>query len=158
MSLLFSFCARAGVGRRMARPWGLLLLSWASLALCRRCGVSEVIQPDGSYSLSGCDELSLFGAHVGDEGAQKLAEALEADPPLSLLDLWANGIGEAGARALGRALQKNTHLQRLYLNENPLGAAGVAAIAEGLTKAMAPRHLWLSRTGGTFLSCWPKCT
>jgi hypothetical protein len=113
----------------------------------QRCKLQDVRQVDGTYAFGHCDELLLFGEHIGDEGAASLANALGSGGAarLKLLDLWSNGIGPNGAAALAKALETNTALQKLYLNENPIGPQGASSLARVLINNRALQSLWISR-------------
>ncbi len=127
----------------------LLVSMLPSLTLGQaRCQLAHVRQSDGSFRLGFCDELSLSGEHVGDDGAVALALALADDQRLRMLDLWSNGIGPSGATALAAAIAANSKLDKLYLNENKIGVEGATALAEGIgSPKSALTTLWLSRNG-----------
>ncbi|GMI46957.1 hypothetical protein TrCOL_g1164 [Triparma columacea] len=87
-------------------------------------------------------EIRIWGANVGDDGAAAIAELLRlggAEIKLAYLELNNNNITEIGAFALGRSLQRfqfgqaNLSLVTLNLDYNTtLGTAGVAALCLGL--------------------------
>jgi len=134
-------------GRSTLLSAGLLVLWLSPTAAQARCKLSNVRAHDGTFTLGGmCDELSLFGEHIGDKGAVALAQALAKDNRLRLLDLWSNDIGPEGAAALAQALKTNTKLDKLYLNENHVGVEGVAALVKAIgSTSSVLTSLWLSR-------------
>ena len=78
-------------------------------------------------------ELDIKGNDIGDEGAEWIAAALEANANLTTLDLGYNYIGPRGVRAIADALRNNTALRTLSLYyDNEYGAEGAVALAEML--------------------------
>ncbi|GMI24158.1 hypothetical protein TeGR_g9572 [Tetraparma gracilis] len=83
-------------------------------------------------------ELRVWGANIGDDGASSIAELLRlggAEIQLAYLELTNNGISAAGAFALGRSLScmMNRSLMTLVLDYNrELGSDGCAALCRGL--------------------------
>ncbi|KAJ8605798.1 hypothetical protein CTAYLR_000531 [Chrysophaeum taylorii] len=57
---------------------------------------------------------------IQDEGAARLAAALEKNASLQTLGLWFNQIGDDGAESLGASLEKNASLTELNLRDNKL--------------------------------------
>ncbi len=49
--------------------------------------------------------VNLFNNHIGDEGIKDLADGLEENRTLTVMDLANNRFGDAGAVALARALK-----------------------------------------------------
>ncbi|CAK0829396.1 unnamed protein product [Prorocentrum cordatum] len=82
--------------------------------------------------------LDLHGNRVGDEGAERLAEALSAPgalPRLQWITLFENRVGDEGAARLAEALRAPgalPRLQELYLFTNRVGDEGAARLAEAL--------------------------
>jgi len=62
----------------------------------------------------------LWNNHIGDQGAQFLAKALETNTTLTTLDLCNNHIGDQGAQFLAKALETNTTLTTLDLSCNQI--------------------------------------
>ena len=76
----------------------------------------------------------MYGNNIGVEGAKRLAEALEKNTTLNVLDLYDNNIGDKGATRIAEALEKNTSLKELYLGFNNIGDEGAKRLAEALEK------------------------
>ena len=83
-------------------------------------------------------ELRIWGANIGDDGASSIAEILRlggAEIQLQYLELTNNGITAVGAFALGRSLSCMMNLSLITLNLDyniSLGSEGVAALCQGL--------------------------
>lgn len=83
-------------------------------------------------------ELRIWGANIGDDGASSIAELLRlggAEIQLQYLELTNNEITEVGGFALGRSLScmMNMSLITLALDYNmSFGSEGVAALCLGL--------------------------
>ncbi|WP_179958281.1 hypothetical protein [Chitinimonas arctica] len=79
--------------------------------------------------------LDLSSNHIGDNGAQALAKVLAQNCCLTTLDLGFNKIGASGARALSVALAQNDCLTTLDLGWNQIGASGALVLVEELIGA-----------------------
>ena len=83
-------------------------------------------------------ELRIWGAEIGDDGASSIAELLRlggAEIQLQYLELTHNEITAVGAFALGRSLSCMMNLSLITLNLDynmTLGSEGVAALSQGL--------------------------
>ena len=86
---------------------------------------------------------SLQGCNIDDQGAQDLADALQRNTALSVIDLYNNQIGDQGAQALADALQRNTALTEIYLHENQIGDQGAQALAVALQKNTTVTSIYL---------------
>lgn len=79
------------------------------------------------------EQLSLAFNHIGDRGAEALAQLFSRpDCPIRSLNLAHNSIGLAGIRALCAALRGNTSVVELVLSGNDVGNEGGMVIAEML--------------------------
>ena len=76
--------------------------------------------------------LTLKSSHIGDEGANSLAQALRVNTSLSSLNLFSNSIGAEGANSLAQVLRVNTSLSSLNLCFNFIGAEGANSLAQAL--------------------------
>ena len=74
--------------------------------------------------------IDLGSNHIGDEGANALAEALAV--VLTNIDLGSNHIGDEGAKGLAEALKVNTSLTHINLHKNNIGEEGAKGLAEAL--------------------------
>ncbi|KAL9965559.1 hypothetical protein ACROYT_G029373 [Oculina patagonica] len=88
--------------------------------------------------------LDLSGNNIGDHGATALAEALQRNTSLTVLYLLMNKIGDHGATGLAEALQRNTSLTVLDLSGNNIGDHGAAGLAEALQTNISLTELGLS--------------
>ena len=62
------------------------------------------------------------------------AQALPRLPELELLSLRCNHVGNAGAEALAEALPSCVSLQQFFIQGNDLAAAGVAAVTAAVPR------------------------
>lgn len=76
--------------------------------------------------------LFLGKNNIGDNGAACLVNALEKNYTLRVLFLWRNKIGDRGAESLANVLGKNSTLQELDLNYNNIGDRGATLLANAL--------------------------
>ena len=76
--------------------------------------------------------IDLSWNHIGEAGAQALAEALKINTSVTTIALYQNNIGDAGAQALAEALKTNTSVKEIDLKGNNIGEAGAQALAEAL--------------------------
>jgi len=76
--------------------------------------------------------LELANNKIGNEGASALAEGLQTNTTITVLNLANNKIGNEGASALAQVLQTNTTITVLDLANNQIGNEGAAALAEVL--------------------------
>lgn len=86
----------------------------------------------------GAESLTLTHAQLGDDGAKRLAEALEnqisdTESKVRWIHLDNNAIGDPGAECLGRVLASDTGIRVLDLDVNVISDLGAAAIASSLT-------------------------
>ena len=70
--------------------------------------------------------------NITDEGVEVLAECLQENTTVKVLDLYNTGIGDTAAEALAQMLDSNTSLERLDLSSNKIGDAGAKVLAEAL--------------------------
>ena len=73
--------------------------------------------------------VHLGATHLGDSGAELLADNLVRNHWLQALYLQSNGITDAGAQRLAEALKTNAALSELHMDGNSLSATGVSALA-----------------------------
>ena len=76
--------------------------------------------------------LDLSDNHIKSEGASAIGRALQHNHTLTTLMLRGNQIGYEGALAIGQALHHNSTLTTLNLYNNMLGDEGARAIIETL--------------------------
>ena len=89
--------------------------------------------------------LLLKGNHIGNEGAEKIAEALQHNEALEILDLSNNEIGDEGAKIIAKALHGNEKIYILNLSGNVIGIEGVKEIVRALPKGKGEKkRLYLS--------------
>ena len=91
--------------------------------------------------------LSLWVNHIGPQGAAAVAQALESNDILQILDLDKNGIGNDGAVAVGRSLETNKTLVELHISSNNIGPDGAVAIGQGLESNNTLQELYISHNG-----------
>ena len=77
-------------------------------------------------------ELILTQSRVSDVGAQILAEAVEVNATLLLLDVFGNPISDVGALAISKCLRHNKHLQCLNLSNTNISSKGIGYLAESV--------------------------
>jgi len=70
----------------------------------------------------------------GDDGAARIAAALEGNTHVTALGLWNNDIGPDGAIALAGMLSDNSTITALGLSDNGVGDAGATALADALLR------------------------
>jgi hypothetical protein len=75
--------------------------------------------------------------------AAALADVLQNDCTMEVLDLRNNDFGPADAEVIGQAIAANTTLRELSLSGNSVGAEGALAIADSLQKNSSLRVLRL---------------
>lgn len=75
-------------------------------------------------------ELHLKDKRMGAADIKGLAEALEDNDTLIVLDIEGNDCGTTGAYALAEVLKKNDTLTTLNLKSNDIDDNGVADLAE----------------------------
>jgi Ran GTPase-activating protein (RanGAP) involved in mRNA processing and transport len=79
--------------------------------------------------------FSMSGLHstiMNDDGAKLLANILEENTTLEIIDISNNSIGLEGVKQLANALKKNNTLKKLYLTSNKIGDEGVRYICDAL--------------------------
>ncbi|KAL0211043.1 hypothetical protein P9112_009341 [Eukaryota sp. TZLM1-RC] len=91
-------------------------------------------------------EVTLGMRIVNDGGAFALAQALETNSSLLLLNLGVNNITHIGCNALADALVANSSLEELWLDSNPIGDQGIQYLAKSLQSNYALVDLVLSAT------------
>lgn len=84
---------------------------------------------------------------IGDRGAVALAEALEENAVLRVLNLRNNGIYEDGCERLAQALERNKSLTELNLCRNYIGTRGAHAFASALLVNSCLKELDISSCG-----------
>eukprot|EP00698_Gefionella_okellyi_P001547 TRINITY_DN11473_c0_g1_i1.p1 TRINITY_DN11473_c0_g1~~TRINITY_DN11473_c0_g1_i1.p1 ORF type:complete len:540 (+),score=93.82 TRINITY_DN11473_c0_g1_i1:71-1621(+) len=96
----------------------------------------------GLLSCGTLTELYCGSAAVGDDGAARLGEVLQATQ-LRLVHLWRNDIGDTGAIALARGCSRAHSVTSLHLAQNRIGAAGLAGLAAHLSASgVCQLDLW----------------
>ena len=70
---------------------------------------------------------------ITDEGAKRLAEAIQINTTLQELNISMNKITDEGAKRLAEAIQINTTLQKLNISKNWISKEGVMRIVEACT-------------------------
>ena len=98
-----------------------------------------------NFSTHGLQELKIGGNRIGDRGMMMLAEVLETDRLIRILDVSRAGFGENGAVALGTAMENMRCLEWLSMEWNLIGSGkGAQAIATGLRDSITLRCLDIS--------------
>ena len=77
-------------------------------------------------------ELNLEGNNGGDYSLIGLAEAIEFNNKIRILNLGKNMLSDNAGEALGKMLEMNTSLRELYLRWNNIKGKGGIAILDGL--------------------------
>eukprot|EP00747_Dinoflagellata_sp_TGD_P169159 gnl/TRDRNA2_/TRDRNA2_197396_c0_seq1.p1 gnl/TRDRNA2_/TRDRNA2_197396_c0~~gnl/TRDRNA2_/TRDRNA2_197396_c0_seq1.p1 ORF type:complete len:264 (+),score=31.36 gnl/TRDRNA2_/TRDRNA2_197396_c0_seq1:83-874(+) len=93
--------------------------------------------------------LHLRINRVGDKGVEMLAAALEHHASLMTLDLFYNEIGDHGAESLAKVLEVSTSLTILHLGGNRIGDLGAEHLAAALehNTSLTTLHLGSNRIG-----------
>jgi hypothetical protein len=77
--------------------------------------------------------VSIWGGGLGSStDLQQLAEALEANTQITVLDISNNLVRDAGAEILARTLATNTTLEIVYLNGTGITIEGAISVASAL--------------------------
>lgn len=84
---------------------------------------------DDDFRVTGID---LSGLHIGDKGAERLAEALADNTQVRQVWLRDCNIGNGGAKALASCLEQNMAVVDLFLGKNNIGDEGLVAISDAL--------------------------
>ena len=92
-------------------------------------------------------ELNLARNNITNEGAKKIAEAIQATKTLQKLNLYGNNISDDGAVAISDSLKINVSLQELYLAWNNIETEGAKKIAEAIqaTKTLQKLNLYRNK-------------
>ncbi|KAG0087740.1 hypothetical protein BGZ93_007301 [Podila epicladia] len=94
------------------------------LGQCLRPFVSNLValqlQSRGAQGQHETENSDLESNSIGDNGAQKLAEALKTNSTLTILTLGYSSIGNNGAHALSEILKTNSTLITLNLRNNAI--------------------------------------
>ncbi|KAJ3122852.1 hypothetical protein HK098_002428 [Nowakowskiella sp. JEL0407] len=119
-----------------------LIVFWRALGECRKL-----------------EHLTVYGEKIAivNEGATLLANALQENNQLNVLEFKRNTIDSKCAQAIGPALSVNASLKSLCICDNPIGDEGAAAIATGLKLNKSISFLDLSKceisdTGAKYIS------
>ena len=84
---------------------------------------------DDDFRVTGID---LSGRHIGDKGAERLAEALADNTQVRQVWLRDCNIGNGGAKALASCLEQNMAIVDLFLGKNNIRDEGLVAISDAL--------------------------
>ena len=84
---------------------------------------------DDDFRVTGID---LSGRHIGDAGAERLAEALADNTQVRQVWLRDCNISNVGAKALASCLEQNMAIVDLFLGKNSIGDEGLVAISDAL--------------------------
>jgi hypothetical protein len=99
---------------------------------------------------SGQTRHLLLGTNgLGDEGARRVAEALEPGHGIETVYLGCNKIEVAGVASLADRLVRDRVIRALWLKRNPIGDAGVSRLCEALPHNNNLRTLDLVNIGLT---------
>ena len=86
--------------------------------------------------------------NITDEGVEVLADCLQENTTVKVLDLYNTGIGDTAAEALAQMLDSNTSLEQLDLSSNEIGDAGAKVLAEALYHNSTLKNLYLDGNVG----------
>ena len=102
-----------------------------------------------SSQTTALQSLQPSGNGVTDEGAEALAQCLESNAVLRVLELWNNRIDCKGAIALASSIMvHNRVLEKLNVNGNRIGVSGVAALTTVLLAHCSLKFLHLKGNPG----------
>ena len=101
-------------------------------------------------------KLDLNCCHIGDPGAESLAEFFKGDATVKNAVLWGCNIGPRGAEAIADALKHNDTLCILHLPQNDFGDEGAHALIDALSHNVAMKKL--SVTFGTGMADESRAT
>jgi Ran GTPase-activating protein (RanGAP) involved in mRNA processing and transport len=76
--------------------------------------------------------LNLYMNDIGDQGAERIADALKRNKSISTIDLGGNNISAKGTSDIASALKENSTITTLEFSYNPIGPAGAKVLAETL--------------------------
>eukprot|EP01028_Stygiella_incarcerata_P001051 TRINITY_DN1164_c0_g2_i1.p1 TRINITY_DN1164_c0_g2~~TRINITY_DN1164_c0_g2_i1.p1 ORF type:complete len:344 (+),score=61.68 TRINITY_DN1164_c0_g2_i1:35-1066(+) len=102
------------------------------------------------HSIQSLKELNLCNnnGRIGDKGCIQIAEILEANTSLKMIDLSYCEIGTPGAIRIGQMLDRNSSLMNLILQGNPrIGDDGCIRIAQALETNTSMKKLNLRHCG-----------
>lgn len=139
--LLFSFPKVAQiVVRSSATPYSSSALDEQDLAANSRALVLGI---SGALSLT---ELVLDQCHLNAAVVCAVAEVLQWNTTLRLLDLSRNVLGNDGAIALAKVLEVNSTLQKLVLNDVIMGSRGASSIFDSVGRNSTLTSLDVSKS------------
>ena len=95
-------------------------------------------------------ELDLNRCHIGDDGAEIVADFLKHDETVRLVRLWSCNIGPRGAKAIAESLKHNQTVEEMFLNGNQIGDEGAEAIIEALNSNVCMKWLDTGRVAPKF--------
>jgi hypothetical protein len=78
-------------------------------------------------------ELDLNRCHIGDDGAEIVADFLKHDETVRLVRLWSCNIGPRGAKAIAESLKHNQTVEEMSLFRNQIGDEGAEALIDALS-------------------------
>jgi len=96
--------------------------------------VLNCIKKGTPFVLAPMESLYLFGNPIGHEGAKALANAIQFNRELKILNIYETGIGNEGAKALATALAQNTTLTLLDISWNNISDEGACAVAKAIKR------------------------
>jgi Ran GTPase-activating protein (RanGAP) involved in mRNA processing and transport len=100
-------------------------------------------------------EIRLFEMNIGDDRVVEIAETLQNNRYIQVLNLSKNVFGDDGLQALAQAFTTDTALERVVLGDNPyIGVRGLTALGEALgTPTTTIQALSLTNCGLGNLEC-----
>jgi Ran GTPase-activating protein (RanGAP) involved in mRNA processing and transport len=69
--------------------------------------------------------MDLSNNNIESLGAAKIAEYLEGDPPIRMINLGHNRLNDNDVILISQALKRNTNLKTLHIHTNDLTSSGV---------------------------------
>ena len=125
-------------------------------------GIKELLAAFRDGACSGLRQLDIQSNCIGNEGAVRLSEALQAGwgPDLEEINLRRAGLGRKGVHALAQALRKGAcpSLKKLDLGFHEIGGKGVVPLARALhaTHALTDLILPFTEIGEEGLQAWVR--
>jgi Ran GTPase-activating protein (RanGAP) involved in mRNA processing and transport len=74
---------------------------------------------------SDVSNMDLSNNNIESLGAAKIAEYLEGDPPIRMINLGHNRLNDNDVILISQALKRNTNLKTLHIHTNDLTSSGV---------------------------------